>query len=141
MSLTVKDPICIERKKRRVYNSVMEKYTKQYDRVLQLKPFCVLSFVLSCILYILSIVMFRNSTAPAVKYIRDFSFLVMAVCFFGNVYLRLFMANFRINLDYCSIDPSPFEKNMRFIRFGMALCLILLPVSLVWSITLLVKFR
>ena len=119
----------------------MEEYRKKYDRIIKAKPFCALSAVLSVILYIMSIMMARHSEAAAVQYIRNNSFLVMLTAVCGFLYVRLFASNLKSNLDYCSTDPDPFLKDVKYIRFGIILCLICIPVSVVWTITLITHFN
>ena len=114
----------------------MEEYRRKYDRIVKAKPFCILSLAVTALLYVMSVVMAWHSDAYMIQHIRKFSFPMMAVCFFGVVYLILFTRNFKVNYDYTKIDQTAFLTNVRYAGFGIFLCLACLPMSLIWIITL-----
>ena len=119
----------------------MEEYRSKYERIVKAKPFCILSLAVATLLYVMSVVMARYSDAYMIQYIRKFSFPMMAVCFFGVIYLILFTRNFKVNYDYTRIDPTAFLTNVRYAGFGIFLCLACLPMSVIWIIVLILKFK
>ena len=120
---------------------IMEKYRNKYERIVRAKPYCILSLAVSALLYVMSIFMARYSDVYMLQHIRKFSFPIMMICFFGVAYLILFTRNFKVNYEYTRIDPTAFETNVRFAGFGIFLCLACFPISIIWIVTLILKFN
>ena len=71
-----------------------------------------------------------------IRYIRLFSFAVLLITVFGYTYLNLFTRNLKVNYEYCRIDPTSFNTNVKYASFGIALMAVMFLVSIVWIITL-----
>ena len=117
----------------------MNDYKIRYDRILLAKKLCLIPVCAAIILYILSIYMYANYDVYIVRHIRHFSFMVLFITVAGFIYLHLFTKNLKLNFDFCRIDPTAFETNVKYSYFGIALMAIMSVVSAGWIITLLAQ--
>ena len=117
----------------------IDKYQTKYKRILLAKKLGVIPVFTSILLYMLSIYMDAHFDMQIVRTIRHFSFNVLLITILGIIYLYLFTRNLKVNYEYCRIDPTSFNTNVKYASFGIALIALMFLVSIVWIITLLVR--
>ena len=117
----------------------IDKYQTKYKRILLAKKLGVIPVFTSILLYMFSIYMDAHFDMQIVRTIRHFSFNVLLITILGIIYLYLFTRNLKVNYEYCRIDPTSFNTNVKYASFGIALMAVMFLVSIVWIITLLVR--
>ena len=120
---------------------MMERYRKTYDIMMAFQKWSPVTVVFPLVLYVLSVFMANRSEVGTIHYIRDFSFAVFFLSVIGVVYLKLFTKNMKANLDYTREDPGPFLSNVKYASIGIGVCVLMVVVSIVWIVTLIVKYR
>jgi len=117
----------------------MDRYQSNYKRIVLARKLSLIPLLAAVLLYFLSIYMNAHYDVWIIRHIRQFSFAVLFITISGFIYLYLFTRNLKVNFDYCRIDSTAFDTNVKYASFGIVIMALMLLVSLSWIITLFVQ--
>ncbi|MBQ5555736.1 MAG: hypothetical protein IIT44_08175 [Erysipelotrichaceae bacterium] len=115
-----------------------EENKSKYEKIVWFRKYAPLTIVTSLLLCVTSVFAAGRNPVWIIEHIRDFSFVLLLITLCGFFYLTLFTRNLKVNYEYCSIDPTAFNSNVKYAGFGIFLVAFSFCICVLWLIVLLV---